>query len=75
MDNLFLNEHAQLKVYFKFKKNISVKTLLNDIFYKTNLTGFRGDTLLLNEYASLKSKAHLKNKTILKRNYCVELAK
>ena len=32
-------------------KKASVKTLLNDIFYKTNLTDFRGDTLLLNEYA------------------------
>ena len=30
MDTFILNEHTQLKIWFIFKKNTSVKTLLND---------------------------------------------
>ena len=45
----------------------SVTTLLNNIFYKTNLTDFCVDTWFLNEHAQLKNKTKLKNITKLKK--------
>ena len=72
MDTLFLNEHAKLKNKTKLKKKTknkfilkktSVKTLLNNIFYKTNLTAFLifcVDTLFLNEHTQLKKWFKLK---------------
>ena len=49
----------------RFKK--SVTTLLNNIFYKTNLTDSCVDTWFLNEHAQLKDKTKLKNKTKVKK--------
>ena len=45
----------------------SVATLLNNIFYKTNLTNFCVDTWFLNEHALLKDKTKLKKKTKVKK--------
>ena len=49
-------------------KKASVKTLLNDIFYKTNLSDFCVDALFLNDHAQLKNRTNLKNKTKLKKD-------
>ena len=48
-----LKKKLNLKIQTKLKKT-GVKTLLNGIFYKANLTDFYVDTLFLNEHTQLK---------------------
>ena len=50
-----LKKKKNLKIKTKLKTT-SVKTLLSGIFYKTNLTDFCVDTLILNEHVQLKCK-------------------
>ena len=57
MNTLFLNQHVQLKKWFKLNKT-SVKTLLNDIFQNKSdwFFNFCAGILFLNEHAQLKKK-------------------
>ena len=54
-----LKKKLNLKIQTKLKKT-GVKTLLNGIFYKANLTDFYVDTLFLNEHTQLKKWFKLK---------------